>query len=233
MPKLSFDHLYPIPWTIHRSRRRVWRRHMREVVFETALTLLKEVGPRKFTVVEVARRANVARTSIYKHIGMKAELLAACRDYVATRVGSSIHTSPRAVEARVQCRRRYGTTVFHSKMERVRQACLSVADKLGGTTDLLLLSACEGFRAHRLPRCASDPLPQDLWRTLNRALEKAASSGDLRPDVGADGARQLLLSAWWMDLTTDRRKNQSLERILRLLAAPGKIRREQAELPAL
>lgn len=62
------------------SRRDQWQWDMRQRVLDTAAALLDEVGPRLFTVKDVARRSGYARTTVYKYFHHKAGLLAAAEE---------------------------------------------------------------------------------------------------------------------------------------------------------
>lgn len=83
---------------------------IKRTVLNASQALLKEVGPRAFTVKEAARRAGVGRTTVYKYFGLKADLLAACRADAAARGSRRIQWS--AMAARVRADR--------ARAERVR-----------------------------------------------------------------------------------------------------------------
>src|SRR5580658_1029492 len=51
--------------------------NLRQTLLEAAVTLIGEVGPRAFTLREVARRAGVSHNAPYRHFASKDELLVA------------------------------------------------------------------------------------------------------------------------------------------------------------
>lgn len=52
------------------------RAHLRQTLLDAAVKLIAEVGPRAFTLREVARRAGVSHNAPYRHFASKDELLA-------------------------------------------------------------------------------------------------------------------------------------------------------------
>lgn len=72
---------YTIPpsWENRGGKRARWQYEMFKRVLKATVDLIDE-SPRAFTVVDVAKRAGVARSTIYKYFGIKAELLAKCVD---------------------------------------------------------------------------------------------------------------------------------------------------------
>ncbi len=50
--------------------------NLRQILLDAAVTLIGEVGPRSFTLREVARRAGVSHNAPYRHFASKDELLA-------------------------------------------------------------------------------------------------------------------------------------------------------------
>lgn len=50
--------------------------HLRQTLLDAAVALIAEVGPRSFTLREVARRAGVSHNAPYRHFAGKDELLA-------------------------------------------------------------------------------------------------------------------------------------------------------------
>lgn len=57
----------------------------RQRIVEAAASLHAEVGPARTTVVEIARRAQVRRDTVYNHFPHEGELFAACGDYSMAR----------------------------------------------------------------------------------------------------------------------------------------------------
>src|SRR3954465_12288639 len=53
----------------------------RRRITEATLALHQEVGPARTTVAEVARRAGVARVTVYAHFPEESELFAACQGH--------------------------------------------------------------------------------------------------------------------------------------------------------
>src|SRR5262250_3802720 len=60
-----------------RPRKPYHHGHLEEVLLETAIQLIGEVGPAGFTLREVARRAGVSHNAPYRHFADGEELLAA------------------------------------------------------------------------------------------------------------------------------------------------------------
>lgn len=196
----------PHDWDDHYPRRIENRRRIRERVLEASRQLLQEVGPRAFTVKEVAWRAMVGRTTIYKYFGLKAELLAACREDAAARRSRRFQWSVLAARARAD--RQSG---LPRSVEMVRQAVLGLVENLREETDLFLLAAAEGVRAKRRPRELRNrhtvrgtdlPLPMKYLSTVTRLLQEAAQKGDLAGHVDAHTAALWLGAVWWHGLCT-------------------------------
>lgn len=60
-----------------RGRKRYHHGNLREVLLESALQLIAEVGPAGFTLRELARRAGVSHNAPYRHFRDRDELMAA------------------------------------------------------------------------------------------------------------------------------------------------------------
>lgn len=198
---------YPPDYIDRGASRYAWRLDMRRKVLDAAATLLDEVGPRQFTVKAVAKRAGIGRTSIYKHIGLKAELLAAVREdarrpltfkqYSQTAAPAIPRTPPQ-----LDC-----AAAAPPALEPVQDLLLTLADSLHGAGDLWLLATAEGLRCYRQPRtdpppgAPASPFPGLLLNAIESTLTTACQSGAL--PRGTD-VRELALSLcglWWLELT--------------------------------
>ncbi|HYM69483.1 MAG TPA: helix-turn-helix domain-containing protein, partial [bacterium] len=60
-----------------RSKRSYHHGDLREALLRAAIDLVADVGPRGFTLREVARRAGVSHNAPYRHFRDKEELIAA------------------------------------------------------------------------------------------------------------------------------------------------------------
>jgi AcrR family transcriptional regulator len=60
-----------------RANRPYHHGNLRQVILEASVALIREVGPKGFTIREVARRASVSHNAPYRHFHDKDELIAA------------------------------------------------------------------------------------------------------------------------------------------------------------
>ena len=60
-----------------KKRRPYHHGNLKHALLEASLGLIREIGPRAFTLREVARRAGVSHNAPYRHFRNKEELLAA------------------------------------------------------------------------------------------------------------------------------------------------------------
>jgi AcrR family transcriptional regulator len=75
--------------------------NLRQTLLDAAVTLIGEVGPRAFTLREVARRAGVSHNAPYRHFASKDELLAEVAAQGFDRLTASMQKSmARATSAR-------------------------------------------------------------------------------------------------------------------------------------
>lgn len=70
----------PAMSALYARKRDKWQEWLWRAVLRESIQLLAEVGTRRFTVTEVAKRVGIARSTVYKYFGMKSELLAFCAE---------------------------------------------------------------------------------------------------------------------------------------------------------
>jgi AcrR family transcriptional regulator len=174
-------------------------------VMDAAHRLVAEVGPRTFTVVEVARRSGVARTTIYKYFGLKAGLLLACKDELARQRKGTRASSPPLAQVRAKRSRARGESRLHPTLEAVRQALLALAENLEAESDLFLLTAAEGVRSCRPPRSRTlydpqPPLPPHFFQGVVRLLADAQQAGNLARTLDPTSVAGWLTALWWHHL---------------------------------
>lgn len=152
----------------------LWR-----TVLLQGLQLLDEVGPRGFTVRELANRVGVARSTLYKYFGMKAELMAICMERYA--FGGPDHE------------RVAGRIAYKVVLEGLANAEAAggdgplLADLLATYVgqvaqsrerDLWLLAAAEAVRSPRPPRSADWPhLPVPVRSGVRTCVAAMVRSG--------------------------------------------------------
>ena len=73
------------------------RENLRQTLLEAAVTLIGEVGPRAFTLREVARRAGVSHNAPYRHFSSKDDLLVAVACNCAVAATWTLRSSGRII----------------------------------------------------------------------------------------------------------------------------------------
>jgi|HubBroStandDraft_6_1064221.scaffolds.fasta_scaffold736197_1 AcrR family transcriptional regulator len=71
---------WPIFFFVARSRRPYHHGNLRQVLLDAGVALIRKVGPKSFTLREVARRADVSHNAPYRHFRDKDELVSAIVD---------------------------------------------------------------------------------------------------------------------------------------------------------
>jgi AcrR family transcriptional regulator len=185
------------------SRRALREQQLRQLVLAATQKLLAAVGPRVFTVKEAARRAGVARTTVYKYFRDKAGLLAACRAHVARFGSRQLKWSATAARAHTEKHRRHSG--LRPGLTAVRHAVLALVEGLEVQSDLFLLTAGEAVRSRRAPACpygdAPAPLPRQLFRAVVNLLQDAKTRGELKPSVEPRQVAVWVAALWWHELT--------------------------------
>lgn len=177
-----------------------WQATAYEKVLNAAAALLAEVGPRAFTVVAVAERSGVARTTIYKYFHLKADLLLACREHVARRHSAKLHGKVTAALEETPPKQ----TGLQPALARVLQVLLTLAADSKEGPDLWLLTAAEGVRSMRPPTppatwITETPFPPRLVREVARALDQAQDVLPANTDRCA--LARWLCALWWHAIT--------------------------------
>jgi AcrR family transcriptional regulator len=149
--------------------------NLRQTLLDAAVTLIGEVGPRAFTLREVARRAGVSHNAPYRHFVSKDELLAEVAAEGFERLAASMQksmaraTSPR--ERRQEC------------------SCGYVAFALRWPQHFLVMfdmpQAARGLERHQAAG-------QNAFAVLQECIAAAQLSGDLP----AGGPLPLAWTAW-------------------------------------
>lgn len=183
-----------------------WRRYERDKrVVEATLQLLREAGPRRFTVTELARRLQMHRSTIYYSYGCKAELLEWVREQ--SRLCSAAGQLTPMIQARIDAPVPPGDDLPPT-LNWLRSFVVQLMDDLltqeGPTilSDLWLLTAAERLRSVRKPsksgrlRFGQRPATHLMveW-TLRRFVAGAVETGELPADAPVD-----LLVAWIVGL---------------------------------
>ncbi len=151
--------------------------NLRETLIEAAVALVGEVGPRAFTLREVARRAGVSHNAPYRHFAAKSDLLAA----VASEGFERLTASMRKWMGK-------GTTA----MERLHlSGCGYVDFALRWPNHFQVM-----FDVPRdLPECPpEDEMGRNAFQVLVGAIVEAQQSGDL----AAGDPLPLAFIAWGM-----------------------------------
>ncbi|MDB4894792.1 MAG: Transcriptional regulator, TetR family [Firmicutes bacterium] len=185
------------------SRRALREQQLRQLVVAATQELLAAVGPRAFTVKEAARRAGVARTTVYKYFRDKAGLLAVCRAHVA-RVGSR-QLKWSATAARAHTEKDCRLSGLRPGLTAVRHAVLALVEGLQVQSDLFLLTAGEAVRSRRAPSYPYGdlpaPLPRQFFRAVADLLRDAKTRGELKPSVDPRQVAVWVAALWWHELT--------------------------------
>lgn len=167
---------YTIPpsWENRGGKRSRWQYDMFKRVLKATADLLDESSTRAFTVVAVAKRAGVARSTIYKYFGIKAELLAKCVDaYWFSGHTAQLNASERTFyRLLLQALHRYGADGVP-----VKDLLVSFAMTVARSRDrnLTLLAAAEGVRSKRPPHYKGfyrepSPLRSEISSCLRHVL---------------------------------------------------------------
>lgn len=146
------------------------------IILESAYNLMLESGIRGFSVREVARRAGVPKSSIYRRWSTRAELLAA----VLARFGSEQSEAP-------------NTGSVRGDLEAMVREQIS------------LLTTREGALARVALEARDDPdlaeVVRDVFERRRRSeytiLERAVARGEVREGVDFDAALDLVQGAVW------------------------------------
>jgi AcrR family transcriptional regulator len=194
----SSDGLHYFP-----SRRAMREQQLRQLALAATQQLLEEVGPRALTVKEAARRAGVARTTVYKYFRDKAGLLAACRAHLARAGSRQLKWS--ATAARAHMEKHHRRSGLRPGLTAVRYGVLALVEGLQVQSDLFLLTAGEAVRSRRAPTCPNGdvpaPLPRQFFRAVVDLLQDAKTRGELKPSVDPRQVAVWVAALWWHELT--------------------------------
>lgn len=164
--------------------------NLRQTLLDAAVTLIGEVGPRAFTLREVARRAGVSHNAPYRHFASKDELLAAVaaegfeRLSVSMRKSMAPAESPRERLQECGC----GYVAFALRwpqhflvMFDLPQAALVREEfRMAGQNAFVVLKECilDAQKSGELPDGDPLPLAWMAW-SLVHGIAKLANSGKL------------------------------------------------------
>jgi AcrR family transcriptional regulator len=164
--------------------------NLRETLLEAAVTLIGEVGPRAFTLREVARRAGVSHNAPYRHFLSKADLLTAVAvegfERMTAVMTKSASKGRTAIERLKLCGCGYVDFAkrwphhFLVMFDLPKDDQDDCAEEPVGKNAFDVLMSCilDAQKAGQLP--GGDPLPQALtaW-SLVHGIAKLAVSGNL------------------------------------------------------
>ena len=138
------------------------RQNLRQTLLDAAVALIGEVGPRAFTLREVARRAGVSHNAPYRHFAGKDELLAAVAEEGFDRL-----------TAMMQSRLARGKTAF----ERLQlSGCAYVDFALRFPQHFLLMFDLPPALREQ---CKARGVGENAFRVLLDSIAAAQQSGDL------------------------------------------------------
>jgi AcrR family transcriptional regulator len=166
------------------------RENLRQTLLEAAVALIGEVGPRDFTLREVARRAGVSHNAPYRHFPAKDDLLVAVATEGFDRLTAGMQRSSARGKTGLERLQLCGCgyvdfalrwphhfLVMFDLPKTAREGC---KDEPAGKDAFEVLMGCimAAQEAGDLP--AGDPLPQALtaW-SLVHGIAKLAVSGNL------------------------------------------------------
>jgi len=177
------------------------RENLRQTLLEAAVALIGEVGPRAFTLREVARRAGVSHNAPYRHFPSKNDLLIAVAsegfDRLAALMNKSLAKAKTPLERLQLCGCGYVDFALHWPHHFLvmfdlvmfdlpwNQASASVPEPVGKNAfDVLMSCILRAQQSGDLP--AGDPLPLawTAW-SLVHGIAKLAVSGNLPLDRAA------------------------------------------------
>jgi len=165
--------------------------HLRQTLLDAAVVLIGEVGPRAFTLREVARRAGVSHNAPYRHFAGKDELLAAVAaegfDRLASRMEDTLGPGRTPMEQLELCGVGYVDFALRWPNHFVVMFDQPVALRAAGAPDqqigrnafeVLLGCISAAQNSGDLPAGDSLPLAFTAW-SLVHGIAKLAGSGNL------------------------------------------------------
>jgi AcrR family transcriptional regulator len=171
---------------------------LRDRLLEAATALIAEVGPRGFSLREVARRARVSEAAPYWHFDDKEALLAAVAERGFLELATSLeeaalgHDDPlgrfqaRGVAyVRFALRHPSYLRVMFGAAAPSRAAHPSLMEAAGKTFDMLVAAIVEAQRAHQVVAGDPEDLAIASW-ALTHGLAELLVDGKLRARVTSD-----------------------------------------------
>lgn len=166
------------------------KENLRETLIEAAVGLVGEVGPRAFTLREVARRAGVSHNAPYRHFAAKDDLLAAVAEEGFARLTASMRKWMRSGAGALERLQLSGCGYvdFALRWPNHYQVMFdlplaSLVERMKNPTygeafDVLLDCIRAAQESGELP--AGDPMPQALtcW-SLMHGISKLSGNGNL------------------------------------------------------
>jgi AcrR family transcriptional regulator len=167
------------PVSVHRRRKRLSAEQRRASIVAAATDVFSEVGYRRGTMAEVARRVGVSEPVIFQNFGSKAAVFAAVLERATGRMSA-------AVQDRVAANGSVGAWLAellapgHLGRAHARDAhAVLFADAMSVTTEPEVREAIR--QAHR-----------KLARTIADLLARGQAEGSVRPNLDPQAA------AWWL-----------------------------------
>jgi AcrR family transcriptional regulator len=167
------------PVSVHRRRKRLSAEQRRASIVAAATDVFSEVGYRRGTMAEVARRVGVSEPVIFQNFGSKPAVFAAVLEQATRRLTA-------AIEDRAAANGSVGAWLAellapeHLSQAHARDThAVLFADAMSVTTEPEVSEAIR--RAHR-----------SLARTIANLLARGQAEGTVRPDLDPRAA------AWWL-----------------------------------
>jgi AcrR family transcriptional regulator len=167
--------------------------NLRQTLLDAAVTLIGEVGPRAFTLREVARRAGVSHNAPYRHFASKDELLAEVAaegfDRLATSMQKSMARATSPLERLQECGCGYVAFALHWPQHFLVMFDLPQATaghekhQAAGQNAFDVLQGCIAAAQQSGDLSIGDPLPLawTAW-SLVHGIAKLDTSGNLPLD---------------------------------------------------
>lgn len=138
------------------------RENLRKTLLDAAVALIGEVGPRAFTLREVARRAGVSHTASYRHFASRDELLVAVAEEGFDRLAATMQRRMRRAKSARQRLQLCGCAYVDFALRWPQHF-------------LLMFDLPAALRA----QCKARGIGENAFRVLLDCISAAQKSGDL------------------------------------------------------